>query len=158
MDKYCIHRKPSLTSFFFFFCFPVNWMESDEDEGEPSLVEVARVLHLASLTCNQTLSLSFFATTSQDSVDGSWDKASILGRPRPFLVLFQATALRHRPFCMEHPEARTGGRSEFRGGGGEAWKKVGGGFVQRQTAVSPPPTLLLLLLPLLGWYPGLFPR
>lgn len=44
---------------------------SGEDEGEPNLVEVARVLHLALLICNQTLSLSFFATTSQDSVDGS---------------------------------------------------------------------------------------
>lgn len=139
----------------------------DEKRGF-NLVEVARALHLAPLICNQTLSLSSFPTMSPDSVDGSWDKASILCCPRPLLVLFQASALRHRPFCM-HPKTaareRTGGRSKYwEGKGGEVRggvEKVGGGFVDGQTAFSipsppSPPTLLLLLLSLLGWYPGPF--
>lgn len=107
--------------------------------------EVARA-HLAQLICNQTLSLSSFPTMSPDSVDGSWDKASILYCPRSLLVLFQASALRHRPFCMEHPKTavreRTGGRSKYwEGRGGEARggvEKVGGGFVDGQTAFSIP--------------------
>lgn len=140
----------------------------DEKRGF-NLVEVARALHSAPLICNQTLSLSSFPTTSPDSVDGSWNKASILRCPRPLLVLFQASALRHRPFCMEHPKTaareRTGGRSKYwEGRGGEVRggvEKVGGGFDDGQTAFSipsppSPPTLLLLLLSLLGWYPGPF--
>lgn len=100
-----------------------------------------------------------FEPTSPDSVDGSWDKASILHRPRPLLVLFQATALRHRPFCMEYPKTAATEREEEEGASSEeVWKKSGRRLCQGPNcclslSLPPPPTLLSLLLPLLGWYP-----
>ena len=105
-----------------------------------NLVEVARALHLALLICNQTLSLSPFPTTSPDSVDGSWDKASILRWPRPLLVLFQATALRHRPFCMEHPKYGSSRERE------EERRKERASFGGRRGGEGSPRPLLLFVL------------
>lgn len=42
-----------------------------DEKTAVNLAEVARGLHLATLICNQTLSLSSFPTMSPDSVDGS---------------------------------------------------------------------------------------
>lgn len=58
-------------------------------------------------------------TPSQDSADGSRDKASILITSRPFLVSFQPAALTHRPFCWEQPVL-------------PGQRRVGGGFVVGQ--------------------------
>lgn len=101
---------------------------------------------------------------SQVSVDGSRDKARILSHPRHLLVLFQATALRHRPFCLEHPKLEESEQAsleekEVRQRGGV--EKVGGGFVKGLTVVSPCcphylPSSCSSFLPLDGT-PDLFP-
>lgn len=82
---------------------------------------------------SDTLS-ELFPTMSPDSVDGNWDKASILRRPGLLLVLFQATALRHRPFCMERTKTAAGERrmERVRGGrGGEAREAGEGRCVEK---------------------------
>lgn len=78
------------------------------------------------------------STPSQDSADGSQNKASILITSRPFLVSFQPAALTHGPFCWEQPMLPGQGR-------------VGGGFFVGQTVVfrcTYPPSAVL-------WQPGL---
>lgn len=114
-------------------------------------------LRLAALISNQTLRCA--APTSPHSVDGSGHKASILRRPGPLLFLFQATALRLRPFCTESPKtaARKRERTGQRRLREDEWKKW-----EDQSATSPcapttlqPPDLLLLFI--LGWFLWSFP-
>lgn len=120
-------------------------------------MEVVRALHLALLICNQTLSSSSLPAVSPDSVKGSWDKASILHHPRPLLVSFQTTTLRHRPLCFERTktappagEARRkrGNRKKHKGRcAPEKKKKKTVGGEPKPTSLSPsPPTLLFLAL------------
>lgn len=62
----------------------------------------ARALQLALLICNQTLSLSSFLPSLQTMWMAAETKLAFSAAQRLLLVLFQATALIHRPFCMEH--------------------------------------------------------
>lgn len=91
-------------------------------------------LRLAALISNQMLRCA----TSPDGVDGGGDKAGILRRPGPLLFLFQATALRVRPFCMESPKAAARKREERpeEAEEGEARRTSG---KSGRTKVQPPP-------------------
>lgn len=64
--------------------------------------EVVTVLHSVALICNQTPSSA--AATSLNSVDGSWDKASILLRPEAPLIFISGH--RSQTQTTLHPESK----------------------------------------------------